>query len=238
MRQSPQVTHVLFDLDGLLINSEEIYTDVYSNFLLKYGKQFTYHAKTLMMGRKTLEAVTALKDFYELPMSATEIIEELKSNFPPEIWRKAELMPGAKKLVDHLYSNSVPMAIATGSFSSQIKDKTWNIGDVMKCISHVVAGGDDPEVKRGKPAPDIFLVALRRFNDPSARPETTLVFEDSWNGVRAAVAAGMYVVWVPDPAEAPGFPDDNGLTDEAKSRILRLTSLECFDPADYGLPPY
>uniref|UniRef100_A0A5K3G1B0 Pseudouridine-5'-monophosphatase n=1 Tax=Mesocestoides corti TaxID=53468 RepID=A0A5K3G1B0_MESCO len=157
MRQSPQVTHVLFDLDGLLINSENIYTEIVSNFLAKHGKQFTYHAKKLMMGRKTLEAVTALKEFYELPMSITEINEELKSRLPPEIWHKVDLLPGAKKLVNHLYSNSVPMAIATGSFSSQIKDKTWNIGDVMKCISHVVAAADDPEVIV------LFVVYCRRL---------------------------------------------------------------------------
>ena len=80
---------------------------------------------------------------------------------------------------------------------------------------------------------------MARFHDPLARPETTLVFEDSWNGVRAGLAAGMHVVWVPDSIEAAGFPTDlPELTAEMKSRVLRLKSLEDFDPTLFGLPPY
>lgn len=77
-------------------------------------------------------------------------------------------------------------------------------------------------------------MALRRFKDPSASPSTTLVFEDAWNGVAAALAAGMRVVWVPDPREDPGFPDPN-LSNEEKSRITRLASLNEFDPSLFDL---
>ena len=91
-------------------------------------------------------------------------------------------------------------------------------------------------MKRGKPAPDIFEVALARFSDPSARPETTLVFEDSWNGVRAGLAAGMKVVWVPEADEPAGFPCDPDLTVVMMVRVVRLASLEEFDPTLFGLP--
>lgn len=94
-------------------------------------------------------------------------------------------------------------------------------------------------MKHGKPAPDVFEVALGRFNDPLANPETTLVFEDAWNGVKAALAAEMYVVWVPDENEDPGLPYDAppDITDSnGTPRLVRLTSLEEFDPSMYGLP--
>ncbi len=66
-------------------------------------------------------------------------------------------------------------------------------------------------------------------------PAQTLVFEDSWNGVCAGVAAGMRVVWVPTKNEAEGFPDDS-LTEEQKKLITRIPSLEKFDPSIFGLP--
>ncbi len=92
-------------------------------------------------------------------------------------------------------------------------------------------------MKHGKPAPDVFQVALERFKDPKSKPETTLVFEDAWNGVIAGITGGMHVIWVPDAAEAPGIPDQT-LTEEQKSRITRLSSLEEFDPSHFGIAPY
>lgn len=82
-------------------------------------------------------------------------------------------------------------------------------------------------------------MALARFNDPIARPETTLVFEDAWNGVKAALAAGMHAVWVPEESEGPGLPSDApppSSDSTATPRIVRLSSLEEFDPSLYGLP--
>ena len=79
---------------------------------------------------------------------------------------------------------------------------------------------------------------MARFSDSSARPEATLVFEDSWNGVRAGLMAGMYVVWVPDAIESENFPCEPELTEEMKARVLRLSTLEDFDPTLFGLPPF
>lgn len=94
------------------------------------------------------------------------------------------------------------------------------------------------KVKHGKPAPDIFQVALQRFDDPKADAGSTLVFEDAWNGVVAALMAGMHVVWVPEPREPPGIPDGDNLTEVQKSRVVRLKSLEEFDPKIFGIPMY
>jgi pseudouridine 5'-phosphatase len=109
--------------------------------------------------------------------------------------------------------------------------------------------GDDPNVTRGKPAPDIFLVARERLGCPPAK--NCLVFEDAINGVEAAKNAEMnvriqtavishdltyskfvfQVIWVPHPAIAAIHQKDFGATET-------LTSLEYFDPVKYGLPPF
>nr|VZI42323.1 unnamed protein product [Spirometra erinaceieuropaei] len=207
-----------------------------SELLSKHGKTYTYEVKRKLMGRKALEAASIMIDEYNLPMSPQELTDELHSRITPETWHKAGLLPGAADLVEYFYSHGLPMAVASGSVSWEIEAKMFNNKEVWSKLHHIVSSGDDPEVKHGKPAPDIFLVALRRFEDPSAEPLNTLVFEDAWNGVAAALAAGMRVVWVPDEREPPGIPDSS-LPREAISRLTRLTSLEQFDPTHFSLPP-
>lgn len=93
---------------------------------------------------------------------------------------------------------------------------------------HHCVKGDDPELKRAKPSPDIFLVAASRFENPPA-PEKCLVFEDAPQGVQAALAAKMTCVMVPDANL------DKALLGHAHEE---LRSLEDFDPAKYGLPGF
>lgn len=140
------ISHILFDLDGLLIDSEKIYTEQLSKFLSKYGKDFTYEAKRLMMGRKPIEAAAELQKKYDLPMSAEVVLQEYRKELPSEIWHTASLLPGVRKLIEHLSNISFPMAIATGSISSQVEHKMWNNKDLWRRIHHIVASGDDPEV--------------------------------------------------------------------------------------------
>lgn len=84
-----------------------------------------------------------------------------------------------------MHENNVPIALATSSSAESVKVKTTHHGELFKLFNHKVMGSSDPEVKEGKPAPDIFLVAARRFPD-KPRPDSCLVFEDAPNGVRVS----------------------------------------------------
>lgn len=137
---------MLFDLDGLLINSEQIYTNQLSKFLSRHGREYNYRVKRLMMGRKPLEAAGIMCQEYNLPMTPNEVLEDYGKELPLEIWHSATLMPGAQKLIEHLKQNSIPMAVASGSSSQQVPHKMWNHRDLWQHIHHVVAAGDDPEV--------------------------------------------------------------------------------------------
>lgn len=142
------------------------------------------------------------------------------------------LLPGAERLVKHLSAKNVPISIATGSAKDRFEKKTSHIGEILrKPFSHHVFAGSDPDVKRGKPYPDVFLTAAKRFKDPPKDMKSVLVFEDALNGVKAALAAGMQVVYVPDKRWGAPPPTDAKPT-------LTLETLEDFKPELFGLPAF
>ncbi|XP_012366522.2 pseudouridine-5'-phosphatase-like isoform X2 [Nomascus leucogenys] len=175
---APQpVTHLIFDMDGLLLDTERLYSVVFQEICDRYDKKYSWDVKSLVLG--------------------------------------------AEKLIIHLRKYGIPFALATSSGSASFEMKT------IRLFSHIVLG-DDPEVPRGKPDPDIFLACAKRFS-PCPAMEKCLVFEDAPNGVEAALAAGMQVVMV---------PDRNLSRDLTTKATLVLNSLQDFQPELFGLPPY
>lgn len=222
-----KVTHCIFDMDGLLLDTETLYTVIYNQITQKYGKTYTWEHKVKIMGFKSNEAAQAIVDMLELPISGKEFENQLAEAYK-DIFPMCNLMPGVERLLQHLKKNNIPIALATSSSrdSSNIKTQKWE--HIFDLFLHKVYGGSDPEVKRGKPNPDIFLIAAQRFPD-NPEPSKCLVFEDSPNGVDAAIAAGMQVVMVPDPMLDKKY---------IKNATIVLNSLEDFRPELFGLPPY
>ncbi|KAL3532804.1 hypothetical protein ACH5RR_006325 [Cinchona calisaya] len=140
----------------------------------------------------------------------------------------SELMPGASCLVRHLHSNGVPICVATGSHRRHFELKTHRHGELFSLMHHIVLG-DDPEVKQGKPSPDIFLAAAKRFEGGPVDPRNILVFEDAPSGALAAKNAGMPVIMVPDPRLDSSYHE---IADQI------LSSLLDFNPKEWGLPPF
>ncbi|XP_047537516.1 pseudouridine-5'-phosphatase-like isoform X1 [Vanessa atalanta] len=221
------VTHVLFDMDGLLLNTEEYYMMGFQQVASRYGKEFTFDLKCKIMGKQSQELASSIINELNLPLTEEEFLFETRKIFD-KLFLQSKVMPGVEKLLLHLHKHKVPMGLATSSSKETYDLKVTHHHDLFQLFPYKTWGSSDPNVKRGKPYPDIFLIAAAKFPDAPS-PEKCLVFEDSLNGVKAAVAAGMQVVMIPDPRF------DRSQAPEA---TLILSSMEDFRPEVFSLPPF
>lgn len=221
------VTHCIFDMDGLLLDTEFIYEKSIREICRSFEKDYPFDVRMKVMG--TTEQNTAATVIREvvLPITVEEFLLKLDDLVRVEFTR-LNLMKGAERLLRHLHNNNIPFCLATSSGKEMAEIKMSSHSELFKLFTHYVMGSTDPEVKQGKPAPDIFLIAASRFKD-QPDPSKCLVFEDSPNGVKAAIAAGMQAVMVPDEIT----PDE-----KRTEATIVLESLENFQPERFGLPPF
>jgi len=182
-----------------------------------------------VLGMEVARGIQVIIDETKLPISVEQFMVMEREIYMEEM-KNCNLMPGAERLVKHLYANNIPMAIATGSTLESFYIKTSRFQSFFKIgnyFSHIVFTRDDVEVKKPKPAPDVYFATAKRFV-PSVDPKRCLVFEDSSLGVDGAIAAGMQCVMVPD----------NRFKCTQKNATLILPSLLDFEPELFGLPPY
>lgn len=224
MTVNSEVRFVLFDVDGLLLDTEIIYTEVTQHIVSRFGKTFDWSLKANMIGRAELESSRYLVEALQLPMTPEQYLKERNDKLRAGFAR-CNAMPGAEKLIRHLKSNRIPIAVATSSTEELFDIKKSGHTAWFELFDAYVTS-DDPEVKAAKPAPDIFQTAAHKLG---ASPDATLVFEDAPSGLAAGIAAGMRVIVVPDP---------NMDKTRYQGATEILNSLEQFEPHRYRLPAY
>ncbi|XVE87937.1 hypothetical protein DITRI_Ditri19aG0028600 [Diplodiscus trichospermus] len=216
------VSCVVLDLDGTLLNTDGVVSEVLKVFLGKYGKQWDGRETQRIVGKTPSEAAAAVVEEYGLPCGKDEFLAELYPIFSAQLCNIKPL-PGANRLLKHLSGHGVPMALASNSPKESIESKISYHQDWKDYFSAII-GGD--EVTAGKPSPEIFLEAAKRLK---TEPSSCLVVEDSIPGVAAGKAAGMEVIAV------PSIPKQAHLYTSADEVINSLLDLQ---PEKWGLPPF
>lgn len=177
-----------------MVNSESLAREVWNTVLADFGCQMDDETHRRMIGRRTTESAHIVRERFNLPLSPAELAAR-KTRLWESVWRRQNppLMPGLERLHDELARRNIPWSVATSSprhYAEHVVSRL-PLGDHCQAI----AAGD--EVEHGKPAPDIYLLAAERMQ---ISPERCLALEDSVPGGRAARAAGMTLVAVPDGA--------------------------------------
>jgi HAD superfamily hydrolase (TIGR01509 family) len=193
---------IIFDLDGLMVDSEPLARQAWDEVLADYGHRLDEATVRQIVGRRTRESAQIVRDSYGLLVPAEELAAA-KTRRWQIIWQQGlPPMPGLVELQTELAARALPWAVATSSPRAYAVGVLQQLGLADSCGA--IAGGD--EVTRGKPEPDIYLLAAERLG---VAPDACLALEDSVPGARAAQAAGMAVVAIPNgtPAASFGFAD-------------------------------
>jgi HAD superfamily hydrolase (TIGR01509 family) len=209
-----KVLGVIFDLDGVLIDSEGVWNAAREQVALQHGGRWPAGAQREMMGMSSTEWSRYMHDELGVALSPEAISQLVVSELEQRYRQRLPLLPGAREAVRALAADW-PLGLAS-SANRPIIDLVLDLAGLRACFTATVSS---EEVERGKPAPDVYLEAARRLG---VSPSRCAAVEDSANGIRSGVAAGMAVIAVPNRE----FPPDQSalaLADEVLGSLAELT---------------
>jgi HAD superfamily hydrolase (TIGR01509 family) len=204
---------VVLDLDGLLIQTEEIWDEVREALGRERGARYDAEAQRAMMGMSSLEWSRYMHEELGVPEPPPEISSEVVRRMEQRYRERLPVLPGAVEAVERLAARW-PLGLASSS-NRPLIDAVLELAGLERLFRVTVSS---EEVARGKPSPDVYLEAARRLG---VRPERCAAVEDSHSGIRSARAAGMRVVAIPNPS----FPPDDAALAEADVVLGSLAEL-------------
>ena len=213
---------VVFDLDGVLIQSEEVWDEVRGGYVRERGGRWDAEVQRAVMGMSSVEWSRFLHDVAGVPDDPATVNDEIVARMLAAFERRLPLVDGAVATVQRLAAR-FRRALASSSNRALIDA----VLDVAGLTPYFEAAVSSEEVPRGKPAPDVYLEASRRLG---VDPVHCAAVEDSHAGIRSAKAAGMRVIAIPNPAYPP---DEESLAlADATIRSLAELTPPLVDPAD------
>jgi HAD superfamily hydrolase (TIGR01509 family) len=187
---------VVFDLDGLLIDSEQVWDDVRREYVAEQGGRWHRDAQRDMMGMSAPEWSRYVRDELAVPVPPERIDADVAGRVAASYRAHLPLLPGARAAVTRLAARW-PLGLASSS-NREVIDLVLETGGLAPFFAATVSS---EEVGRGKPAPDVYLEAARQL---AVEPGGCAAVEDSHNGILAAAAAGMRVIAIPNSVFPPG----------------------------------
>jgi HAD superfamily hydrolase (TIGR01509 family) len=192
---APRVLAVVFDMDGVLISSEEVWDEVREGLAAELGGRWSPRAHRDMMGMSTAEWTRYMQAEVGVPLAPAAIRDQVVARMVARCRAEPPAIAGAAEAVRALAAR-YPLAVASSSPRSLI-DAVLDQAGIADCLAVTVSS---EEVGRGKPAPDVYLRALELLG---VAPADAVAVEDSGGGLRAAAAAGMRVIAIPNRAYPP-----------------------------------
>ena len=205
---------MIFDLDGVLLDSESAWLEVKKQFTQEAGGHWEERAQWDMLGMSSIEWSRYMHDELRVPVPPAEISKEVADRLAERYRERLPLLRGAVESVRTLAAEW-PLGLASSS-NRQVIDLVLNLAGITQCFEATVSS---EEVPAGKPAPDVYLEAAKKL---AVDPADCAAIEDSANGIRSAHTAGMAVIAVPNP----DFPPDGEalrLADQVLDALAELT---------------
>lgn len=189
------IDSVVFDLDGVLIETEQEWNEVRKEFAARHGGRWNADDHPTVMGANSTQWAEYMRDRAGIRLPARQIYEEVINGLRARYSKHLPLMPGAWEAVAAL-APKFKLGVASSS-PLELIEHSLELAGLRKCFQAVVSSD---EVAVGKPAPDVYLEACRRLQ---TEPASAAAIEDSSNGLRAAASAGLAVVAIPNVAYPP-----------------------------------
>jgi HAD superfamily hydrolase (TIGR01509 family) len=218
------IAAVVFDLDGVILQSEEVWDEVRGRYVVDHGGRYDAEAQRAMMGMSAPEWSRYLSEELGVPRTPEQISDDLVALMTARYRDELPVIPGAPEAVERLAAQW-PLGLASSS-NRRLIDAVLELSRLDRFFRATVSSG---EVARGKPAPDVYLEAARRLDADAAG---CVAIEDSHAGIRSAESAGMRVVAIPNPSYPPE-PEALELADLVLPSIGTLTvaAVESLDGA-------
>ncbi|HRQ39420.1 MAG TPA: HAD family phosphatase [Chloroflexota bacterium] len=182
---------IVFDMDGLMVDSEPLSRQAWDEFLRPYGGQISDAMQSQIIGLRADVSAPLIREAFNIPLSVPEIIAQRAAIYSRIRAQGVPVMPGLVELQAAIAARNIPWAVASSSGCRHVQE----ILAQLKLTDTVYATACGDEVAHGKPAPDLYLLAAARLG---IDPADCLALEDSAPGSQAAIAAGMTVIAIPN----------------------------------------
>ena len=204
---------VIFDLDGVILQTEEVWDEVRGDYIREQGGRYDERAQRAMMGMSAPEWSQYVHDHLGVPALPQDVNAEIVRRMEARYRKQLPLVPGARAAVERLAARW-PLGLASSS-NRPLIDAALELSGLGKLIA---ATASSEEVAAGKPAPDVYLEAAERLG---VEPGSCAAVEDSHSGIRSARAAGMRVIAIPNPS----YPPDAAALEEADVVLRSIAEL-------------
>src|SRR3989344_987207 len=184
---------LVFDFDGVLVNTQELVNDAYKIIFFRRGMKVSNKMLVPLMGKPIIFNMRNIREKYGFGESAEELVEERDSILMPLIDQKLKLLTGAREVLEMGQKLGLKLAIASGNRHPIIEDISQRLGFLENFSA--IAATEDLVKSQGKPDPEIFLIAAEKL---VVGPEECAAVGDAPNDMKAAKAAGMKAIYVPD----------------------------------------